>query len=59
MATVTDADGQAVSRETQVAALVATGMPAEFAHFVVALEQGDVTGDVIELDDEGEEPDGN
>lgn len=53
MATVTDADGQPVSREQQIAALVASGMSEEYARFVVAVEQGDLPGDLLPLEDDG------
>lgn len=55
MATVTDEQGQAVSRETQIDALVASGIPREYAKFIVAVEAGEVSGDVVMLDEDGNE----
>ena len=57
MATVTTVDGQPVDRTVQIEALVAGGMSREYAEFVVAMEAGEVDGDVITL--EGEESDEN
>lgn len=47
MATVTRADGEAVSREEMLAALIALGMDAVYAEFVLAMEAGEVDGDVV------------
>lgn len=55
MATVTDGQGQAVSRETQIAAMMASGIPREYARFIVALEAGETQGDVVMLDKDGNE----
>ena len=55
MATVTDMQNQAVSRETQIDAMVASGIPREYARFIVAVEAGEVGGDVVMLDEDGNE----
>lgn len=55
MATVSNKQGQPVSREEQVATLVAAGITAEYARFIVALEAGETSGDVVALDDAGNE----
>jgi hypothetical protein len=54
MATVTRADGEAVSREEQLAALIALGMDALYAEFVLAMEAGEVSGDVVVVLEESE-----
>ena len=54
MATVTNNDGKPVSREEQIEALVAAGMSREYAEFVVALEAGEVDGEVIALEETNE-----
>lgn len=53
MATVSGPDGQEISEEEQVAALVAAGMSEEQARFVIALESGKIDGDIVEVDAEG------
>lgn len=55
MATITDGQGQAVSRETQIDAMVASGIPREYAKFIVAVEAGETPGDVVMLDEDGNE----
>lgn len=50
-----DAEGQEVSREEEIAALVAMGMPEEFARFVVAVSRRETTGDVVEVDEDDNE----
>ena len=39
-----------ISREAAIAALVELGDPPAHARYMVALELGDVSGDVIEID---------
>lgn len=58
MASISDPGGNAVSREAQIAALVAAGMSEVYARFVVAVEAGDISGDVVELDKGGQEVSG-
>lgn len=55
MATIVTTDGQELSREQEIALLVALGMPEAYARFVVAVGRGEIRGDVVELDEEGNE----
>ncbi len=51
MATITTDDGQPVDYETRVQILMATGMSRVDAEFVIALEDGEIDGDIIEVED--------
>jgi len=53
MATITDNEGKPVSEREQIAALVSLGMSREQAQFLVALEAGRVSGDVVAMDTDG------
>lgn len=55
MATVTTQEAQEVSREQAIAVLVASGISAEYAKFIVAVERGETAGDCIEVDEDGNE----
>lgn len=55
MAQVTREDGETVSREEQLAALIALGMDAIYAEFVLAMEAGEVSGDVVVILQESDE----
>lgn len=47
MAKVTNEQGVPVSHEEALAALIALGMDAQYAEFVLAMEAGEVSGDVV------------
>ena len=47
MATVTNEQGEPVSREEVLAALIELGMEPLYAGFVLAMEAGEVQGDVV------------
>lgn len=49
MATVKSTDGQELTKEERVAVLMAMGMTRTDAEFTVALEDGEIDGDVIEV----------
>lgn len=55
MAKVTRADGEPPSRSEAVAALVALGMDAQYAAFVLAMDAGEVQGDVVVILSEGDD----
>lgn len=55
MATITDKDGNPVSEQEQIDVLIAMGISPEEARFLVALEAGHVGGDVVAIDEVGNE----
>lgn len=47
MAKITNEQGEPVSREEALAALIELGMDPQYAEFVLAMEAGEVSGDVV------------
>ncbi len=52
MATITRDDGKEVSDKEKEAVLIKLGMTKEYANFVIAMEKGEIDGDVIAMSEE-------
>lgn len=55
MAKITNEQGEPVSREEALAALIELGMDPQYAEFVLAMEAGEVSGDVVAVLKESED----
>jgi hypothetical protein len=55
MAEIVAADGHKLTRDEQIEVLVTLGMTREYATFVIAMEAGEVDGDVVIVDEDGNE----
>lgn len=51
MATIERLDGVLLTEKEKEDAMVAAGMSRSYARFVLAMERGDIGGDVVVLDD--------
>ena len=55
MAKITDVDGVELTEKEQIAVMVALGMTESYARFVLAMQRGEIDGDVVMVDKDGRE----